>query len=309
MTKRDVVIECRSLVKKYDQESVVDGIELEIERGECFGILGPNGAGKSSTLKMMYGLSRVTAGQLFILGQNVQTNIEQIKTRIGVVPQEDGLDTDFSVLDNLLIYSHYFGIKPTKALARARELLRFLRLEDFEDRSVNTLSGGMKRRLAIARSLMSEPEILFLDEPTTGLDPQARFWIWEALHQMKSNGKTLVLTTHYMEEAERICDRLVILDKGKILCAGKPKDLIRAHVGHEVVEFRIAASDLDYHVNKIKTHYEYQILNNRVRLFVPEGREGKEALKLISSEDILVRKSNMDDVFLKLAGYELREGT
>lgn len=303
------VIEGRSVVKRYDTKNVVDNIQFEIRQSECLGILGPNGAGKTSLLKMMYGLSKITSGELFVLGLNVQTNIEQIKRRIGVVSQQDGLDSDFSVIDNLLLFAKYFGIPRAAALTRGRELLRFMRLEDYEDRSVETLSGGMKRRLAIARALMSQPEVLFLDEPTTGLDPQARFWVWESLSEMKKQGKTLVLTTHYMDEAESLCDRLIILDQGKILCEGKPKDLIRSFVGHEVVEFRVAREDIEYHTKKIDSIYEYQILNNRIRMFIPIGKEGKDALQLVSSEDITIRRATLEDVFIKLAGHELREGT
>jgi lipooligosaccharide transport system ATP-binding protein len=308
MSKNPTVIEGRNLVKTYDGKNVVDGIQFEIRQGECFGILGPNGAGKTSTLKMIYGLSQVTSGKLFVLGLNVQTNIEQIKGRIGVVSQDDGLDTDFSVIDNLVMFARYFGIPRALALTRGRELLRFMHLEDYEDRSVDTLSGGMKRRLTVARALISQPEVLVLDEPTTGLDPQARFWIWESLGEMKKQGKTLVLTTHYMEEAESICDRLIILDKGKILCEGKPADLIRFYIGLDVIEFQIDLRDLSYHMQKIKGAFEYQILNRRVRLFIPEGKDSKEALKLVTSDDITIRRATLNDVFLKLAGYELREG-
>jgi lipooligosaccharide transport system ATP-binding protein len=308
MSKNPTVIEGRNLVKTYDGKNVVDGIHFEIRQGECFGILGPNGAGKTSTLKMMYGLSEVSSGKLFVLGLNVQTNIEQIKARIGVVSQDDGLDTDFSVIDNLVMFARYFGIPRGVALTRGRELLRFMHLEDYEDRSVETLSGGMKRRLTVARSLMSQPDVLVLDEPTTGLDPQARFWIWESLSEMKRQGKTLVLTTHYMEEAENICDRLIILDKGKILCEGKPADLIKFYIGLDVIEFQVDLRDLNYHMQKIKGAFEYQILNRRVRMFIPEGKDSKEALKLVTSDDITIRRATLNDVFLKLAGYELREG-
>lgn len=305
MKKQQTMVEARSLVKNFGEKNVVDGIHFEIRRGECFGILGPNGAGKTSTLKMMYGLSKVTSGELFVLGLNVQTNIEQVKSKIGVVPQEDGLDTDFTVIDNLVMFGHYFGVPKAKALTRGRELLRFMHLEDFEERAVETLSGGMKRRLAIARALVSNPEILFLDEPTTGLDPQARFWIWEALADMKKDGQTLVLTTHYMEEAESICDRLIILNEGRILCEGKPQELIQAHIGQDVVEFRVENHEITYNTQRIGTSFEYQILNNRFRLFVPVGKDSRDAMKLATGTDIVVRRASLNDVFLKLAGYEL----
>lgn len=301
-----VVIEARNLVKEYDRKAVVDGLNIQINEGECFGILGPNGAGKTSTMRMMYCSSPVTSGELFVLGLNVKTNARKIKARIGVVPQEDGLDPDFSVLDNLLIFSRYFNIPQRRARTQARELLRFMHLEEYDGRQVETLSGGMKRRLTIARALLSDPQILFLDEPTTGLDPQARFWIWEAMADLKRQGKSLVLTTHYMEEAERICDRIVLIDKGKVLCEGSPAELIHQHIGNEVVEFRLKLDEMEYYLRRIKEKFEYQIMNNRVRIFVKSGQDSRRAIDSIDSDNILVRKASLDDVFLRLAGYELR---
>jgi len=301
-----IVIEARNLVKSYANKNVVDGIDLVINEGECFGILGPNGAGKTSTMRMMYCSSPVTSGELFVLGLNVKTNSRNIKMKIGVVPQEDGLDPDFSVLDNLLVYARYHNIPIKRARTQARELLRFMHLEEYDGRQVDTLSGGMRRRLTIARALLNDPQILFLDEPTTGLDPQARFWIWEAMADLKRRGKSLVLTTHYMEEAERICDRIILIDKGKILCEGRPADLINEYIGDEVVEFRLKQDEVDYYVKRIKEKFQYQIMNNRVRIFVKTAQEGRHALEQIESDNILVRKASLDDVFLRLAGYELR---
>lgn len=301
-----IIIEARNLVKTYDNKNVVDGLDLTINQGECFGILGPNGAGKTSTMRMMYCSSPVTSGELFVLGLNVKTNARNIKMKIGVVPQDDGLDPDFSVLDNLLVYARYHNIPQKRARTQARELLRFMHLEEYDGRQVETLSGGMRRRLTIARALLNEPQVLFLDEPTTGLDPQARFWIWESMADLKRDGKTLVLTTHYMEEAERICDRIVLIDKGKILCEGRPADLINEYIGDEVVEFRLKQDEIDYYIKRIKEKFQYQIMNNRVRIFVKTAQEGRRALEQIESDNILVRKASLDDVFLRLAGYELR---
>lgn len=302
-----VAIEARKLTKAYDGKKVVDGIHLQINEGECFGLIGPNGAGKSTTLRMMYCSSPPTSGELFVLGLNVRMNSKKIKSLIGVVPQDNGLDPDFSVMENLLVYARYFGIPAKKALPKARELLRFMHLEEYDDRPVDQLSGGMQRRLVIARALMSDPQLVFLDEPTTGLDPQARYWIWEALRELKDRGRTLVLTSHYMEEVERICDRVALIDKGQVLALGSPQDLIRDEIGHEVVEFVVNSGDVDYYVRKIKGKFSYQILNNRIRMFIGQGQDGREALSVISSESIWVRKSSLDDVFLKLAGYELRQ--
>ena len=300
-----VVIEARNLVKTYEGKSVVDGLDLQVNEGECFGIIGPSGAGKSSTMKMMYCSSPVTSGELFVMGLNVKTNSRKIKSKIGVVPQEDGLDPDFSVLDNLLVYSRYFNIPLRRARTQAREFLRFMHLEEYDGRQVETLSGGMKRRLTIARALLSDPKVLFLDEPTTGLDSQTRFWIWEALAELKSKGKSLVITSDYMEEAERICDRIVLMDKGKILCEGAPAALISEYIGNEVVEFRLKLDELEYYIRKVKEKFDYQVMNNKVRLFVKDGQDGRSAIDQIESDNILVRKASLDDVFLRLAGYEL----
>src|SRR6202050_476868 len=255
----DIVAEGRSLVKKYGDKTVVDGIHFQIKKGECFGFLGPNGAGKTSTMKMMYCLSPVTSGELFILNMDVTTRATEIKARIGVVPQEDGLDTDFTVLENLLIYASYHNIPGDVAEKRARELLRFMRIDEKSTASVDQLSGGMKRRLAVARGMINNPEMLFLDEPTTGLDPQARLLIWDNLRALKKEGMSMILTTHYMEEAEQICDRLVIMDHGRFLCEGRPVDLIKEHIGREVVEFSCEDKDISSFVERLKNRYDYQV--------------------------------------------------
>lgn len=298
-------IEARNLTKSYEDFIAVKGLDFRISENECFGILGPNGAGKSTTLKMLYGTSPVSGGELFVLGMNARKNIKKIKREIGVVSQEDGLDFDFSVLDNLLVYSRYFGIPGKKAFKKAKELLRLMHLDGYSDQSVETLSGGMRRRLAIARALLTEPKVLFLDEPTTGLDPQSRLWIWDLLLNLKRKGVTLVLTTHYMEEAEYLCDRLIILDKGRILCEGTPEELISSNVGNEVVEFHVEMPDIDYHLDKIRDRFEYQIFNNRIRLFIPNTVQAKDIMSSVSSDNIIVRRASLDDVFLKVAGYDL----
>jgi lipooligosaccharide transport system ATP-binding protein len=303
----EIVAEGRNLVKKYGDKTVVDGIHFQIKKGECFGFLGPNGAGKTSTMKMMYCLSPVTSGELFVLSLDVTTRGTEIKQRIGVVPQEDGLDTDFTVLENLLIYASYHNIPPDVAEKRARELLRFMRIDEKSTAAVDHLSGGMKRRLALARGMINNPEMLFLDEPTTGLDPQARLLMWDNLRALKKQGMSMVLTTHYMEEAEQICDRLVIMDHGKFLCEGKPSDLIREHIGREVVEFSCEDKDINYFVEKLKNKYDYQVIRNRFHLFIKHDQEGKAAAATVSSDDVTVRKATLEDVFLKVAGHDLRE--
>ncbi|HEY8271474.1 MAG TPA: ABC transporter ATP-binding protein [Pseudobdellovibrionaceae bacterium] len=303
-----IAVELKDLKKKYDENFVVNGINLEIPKGECFGLLGPNGAGKSTTMKMMYCSALVTSGELYVLGLNVKKNYREIKTRIGVIPQEDGLDPDFSVLENLLVYASYQEIPARAASGKAQLLLREMRLEEYADRSVDTLSGGMKRRLAIARGLLNSPELLFMDEPTTGLDPQARLWIWDFIKHLKVENSTVVLTTHYMEEAERLCDRVAIMDHGRILAMGKPADLILEHIGIEVVEFETNPVDLNYYIGRLREGgYNYQVIQDTVMILINPNQEGRKAIDLIASDKILIRKPTLNDVFLKLAGHALRD--
>ncbi|MCB0394652.1 MAG: ABC transporter ATP-binding protein, partial [Bdellovibrionales bacterium] len=231
---KSVVIDAKNLVKKYGNKSVVDGVHFEVFGGECYGILGPNGAGKTSTMRMIYCSTSVSAGQLNVLGLDVKDHQSEIKSKLGIVPQHDGLDPDFSVRENLELYCGYHGILKKDSKEKIDGLLRDLDLTEHQTKKVDELSGGLRRRVVIARSLVNDPEIVILDEPTTGLDPQARLWIWEKLKRYKKSGKTLILTTHYMEEAEKLCDRVVVMDHGKFLAEGTPADLIRKYVGHEV---------------------------------------------------------------------------
>lgn len=305
---QSVTIEAKGLTKKYGETKVVDGIHFEVQQGECFGLLGPNGAGKSSTMRMMYGLNPIQEGELFVLGMNMKTHSREVKTRIGVVPQEDGLDTEFSVLDNLLVYASYFQIGFEMALERSRHLLRLLKLDDSWQNPVETLSGGMKRRLTIARSLINNPELLFLDEPTTGLDPQARLFIWDILRKFKAEDKTVILTTHYMEEAEQLCDRIAIMDKGKILAMGQPSQLIKEFVGSQVVEIGMRPEDIPYYSRKLQMEkYDFMVLPNRILLFLKQAQPTENILSIVPSPEIAIRPSSLNDVFLRLAGHDLRD--
>lgn len=304
----NIAIEMKDLVKKYGDQIVVDHLNLEIQKGECFGLLGPNGAGKTTTMKMLYCGVLVTSGELFVLGLNAKKNFREIKSRIGVVPQEDGLDVDFTVLENLLVFANYHDIPSEQAEETAHTLLRLMKLEDYQDRHVESLSGGMRRRLAIARGLVNQPELVFLDEPSTGLDPQARVWIWDFFKQMKRNKNTIVLTTHYMEEAEYLCDRVAIIDQGKILAIGAPSKLIAEHIGKEVVEFDTNPVDLNYYLGRLRDHgYQYQVIKDTVCILIQDGQDGKKAMDLIASDKIYIRKPTLNDVFLKLAGHQLRD--
>lgn len=300
-----IVIEARGLKKQFESTEAVKDLSFHVLEGECFGLLGPNGAGKSTTMRMLNCVSDPTEGDLFILGLDAKNQSQRIQHQVGVVPQDDGLDPDFSAFDNLFIYARYFGIDRREAKKRAQDLLRLMNLEDEQNKGVYEMSGGQRRRLTLARGLINEPTLIMLDEPTTGLDPQARHFVWEYLEGLKLKGKTLFMTTHHMEEAERLCDRVAIMDKGEILAIGTPKEMIENYVGYEVVEFVCRPSEIDYYLSKYRAQFEYQVLNNKVRLFIKEGDDPKLIMKEIESDLMTLRKATLEDVFLKLAGYKL----
>ncbi|MBF0492815.1 MAG: ATP-binding cassette domain-containing protein [Deltaproteobacteria bacterium] len=304
-----IIIQAQNLTKRYAGFLAVDHINFEIQEGQCFGFLGPNGAGKSSTLKMIYCFSSVTDGDLWVLGKNVTREASAIKREMGVVPQEDNLDPDLSVFDNLLIYANYFDIPHAEAKKRAEELLDFLQLSEKKKEHIKKLSGGMKRRLVIARALINKPKILILDEPTTGLDPQARHLIWNKLRSLKKLGVTLVLTTHYMEEAAQLCDTLVMMDKGKILTQGLPSVLVKEWVGNEVYEIRAPKPLLEsLSARFVQEAFECERGEEVLYVFVREGQKINEELhQLFAHHPYLHRMANLEDVFLRVAGRDLKE--
>ena len=303
-------IRARQLTKQFGSFTAVDGIDFEVGAGEAFGFLGPNGAGKSSTMRMIGGVSPVTSGELRVLGRDPALDGSLIRARLGVVPQEDTLDLELSVLDNLVIYGRYFDLPRAECRTRAAELLEFVQLSDRAKSRVDDLSGGMKRRLTIARALINEPDILLLDEPTTGLDPQARHVVWDRLYRLKQRGVTLVLTTHYMDEAEQLCDRLVVMDRARIVAEGSPRELITAWSSPEVLELRFdigVAENLDGQLSELADRVE--VLPDRVLLYTSDGESAAEevhrrGLRPIST---LVRRSSLEDVFLRLTGRTLVE--
>jgi lipooligosaccharide transport system ATP-binding protein len=302
------LIEARGLLKRFGEFVAVDGIDVTVRVGEAFGFLGPNGAGKSSTMRMIGCTSPRSGGELTILGLDPDTHGAAIRARLGVVPQEDTLDLELTVLDNLLIYGRYFDLSRKIARQRALELLDFAQLGDRAKARVQTLSGGMKRRLTIARALINEPEILLLDEPTTGLDPQARHVLWDRLYRLKQQGVTLVLTTHYMDEAEQLCDRLVVMDKGRIAAEGTPFELIAEHSSREVVELRFAADRNEVMADKVADlASRVEVLPDRVLLYADDGDAVAEAVshRGLQPETVLVRRSTLEDVFLRLTGRTL----
>ena len=304
------LIRARNLTKRFGEFTAVDSIDFDVQPGEAFGFLGPNGAGKTSTMRMIGCVSPVSEGELSVLGMDPARDGPRIRARIGVVPQSDTLDTELTVEDNLVIYGRYFGLARGEARRRARELLDFVQLSDRADSQVEPLSGGMKRRLSIARSLINEPTLMLLDEPTTGLDPQARHMLWDRLYRLKQRGATLVLTTHYMDEAEQLCDRLVVMDKAKIVAEGSPRELIERYSTREVTEMRFdpeVADRLDGQLDGLAERIER--LPDRVLLYTDDGEATVSAAheRGLRPDTVLVRRSTLEDVFLRLTGRSLIE--
>ncbi|HWS58893.1 MAG TPA: ATP-binding cassette domain-containing protein [Actinotalea sp.] len=304
------MISAVGLTKRYGDLVAVDGIDLEVAAGESFGLLGPNGAGKSTTMKMVGAVSTRTAGDLRVLGLDPDTHGPEIRSQLGVVPQEDNLDPELRVRDNLIVYGRYFGLPRVVCARRADELLAFAQLEDKARAKVDDLSGGMKRRLTIARALVNEPRVLMLDEPTTGLDPQARHVLWDRLFRLKERGTTLVLTTHYMDEAEQLCDRIVVVDHGRIMAEGSPSALIREHSSREVVEVRFGSERNAAAAEQLAGLGDrVEVLPDRVLLYADDG---ESVLEQVSRRGLhpttsLVRRSSLEDVFLRLTGRSLIE--
>ena len=303
----EVLVEATSLTKKFGDLVAVDAVDFEIFKGESFGFLGPNGAGKTTTMNMIQGVSPLNGGTLTLAGMDVTHNVRDIKYLIGVASQEDNLDPDFTVFENLMVYARYFDIPQQKAKTKADELLKFMQLEEKRDVIITALSGGMRRRLILARALMNDPQILILDEPTTGLDPQARHLIWTKIKNLQKQGVTVILTTHYLDEASQLCDRLLIMDHGKIIEKGKPTELIKKHVGFEVLEVLHSEESMQC----LKQYFpdaRIDIVGDKIQLFAnkPRGVLAK-TLEKVSFKGGLIRDSNLEDVFLKLAGRSLKE--
>ena len=305
----DALIHARGLTKRFTNLVAVDAIDFDVERGEAFGFLGPNGAGKTSTMRMIGCVSSPSAGTLRVLGMDPMQDGPRIRARLGVVPQSDTLDTELLVDENLFTYARYFGIARDEARRRAGQLLDFVQLKDRARDRVEFLSGGMKRRLTIARALVNEPELLLLDEPTTGLDPQARHLVWDRLYRLKQQGVTIVLTTHYMDEAEQLCDRLVVMDKAKIVAFGSPRSLIDQYSSREVLELRFPI-DATPPLDKLDgLAGRIEALPDRILLYTPDGEAAAVAVhgRGLRPESILVRRSTLEDVFLRLTGRSLIE--
>ncbi|HEY3420423.1 MAG TPA: ATP-binding cassette domain-containing protein [Methanomassiliicoccales archaeon] len=301
------VINAINLRKDFEELTAVKGINFSIEEGECFGFLGPNGAGKSTTMRMIYCVSPLTSGTLNVLGMDVEEDHQrEIKALIGVVPQENNLDVDFTVHKNLTVYARYFQVDPEVASKRADELIEFMQLKDKRDSKIDELSGGLKRRLIIARALINDPRILILDEPTTGLDPQARHLIWERVRELRKRKVTVLLTTHYMDEAEQLCDRLIIMDKGKIVAEGNPRDLIDKHVSSQVLEMIPPSDEL---IQLVKDNgWNYERYADRIFVYTNDSAAVLAQIKgKVSLDRSIIRNATLEDVFLKLTGRGLIE--
>jgi lipooligosaccharide transport system ATP-binding protein len=307
----DILIRARGLTKVFGTATAVDGIDFDVRRGEFFGFLGPNGAGKSSTMRMIGCVSPPTSGELTVFGLDPVRDGPTIRARLGVVPQEDTLDVDLTVRENLLIYGRYFGLKRDVIDERIAWLLDFVQLTERAGDQVEPLSGGMKRRLTIARSLISEPDILLLDEPTTGLDPQARHVVWDRLYRLKQQGVTMALTTHYMDEAEQLCDRVVVMNAGKIAAEGSPRDLIARYSTPEVLELRFDVTSHDQAAEKLVgvPADRIEVLADRILLYAADGDAALAAVRGVGVEPLtsLVRRSTLEDVFLRLTGRRLED--
>ena len=306
--EREVLVKAENLSKKFGDLVAVDSINFEILKGESFGFLGPNGAGKTTIMRMIQNVSPLTSGKLTLAGMDVTERNREIKALIGVAPQDDNLDPDFTVFQNLTVYARYYDIPKEKAKAKAEELLKFMQLEKKRDTIITTLSGGMRRRLILARALMNEPQILILDEPTTGLDPQARHLIWTKIRNLQKLKVTVILTTHYMDEAAQLCDRIMIMDYGKIIEKGKPADMVKKHVGEEVLEVLFSEEAMTC----LKQNFpdaRIDVVGDKIQVFAhkPRGVLAK-VLEEASFKGALIRNSNLEDVFLKLAGRSLRNG-
>ena len=300
------VIEARDLRKCYGDFTAVDGVSFAVQKGELFGLLGPNGAGKTSTIRMIYGFSPLSGGTLKVFGHDITSDWRTIRKRLGVCHQDDSLDEEMSVRDNLVIFAGFFGIAASIARERSQRLLAFFGLENRQHASVRDLSGGMMRRLALARALINEPDLIILDEPTTGLDPQTRHQLWERLTRLKQQGVTIVLTTHYMEEAAQLCDRLIIVDHGRILVEGKPRDLVAHYVGNQVIESSPVCEELRRFVKE--RGLDHEDLGHRMLIYCKDDEAVYHEISHgFCKDNCMLRMGTLEDVFLKLTGRELRE--
>ena len=307
MESQEALIRAHNLTKRFGNFTAVDKIDFRIYKGECVGFLGPNGAGKTTTVRMIYCFLPTSEGELDVAGMDVTKHSREVKSLIGVAPQEDNLDPDFSVLKNLIVYARYFDIPKDDALKRAEEQLTFFGMQEKRDSQIDELSTGMKRRLVLARALINKPQILLLDEPTTGLDPQARHLVWNEVRSLRKLGVTIIITTHYMEEAAELCDRVLIIDNGKIIEQGRPSDLVKKHVGEDVLEIENDRGLLET-LKKEFSSATFEVVGDRIHVFSTQPHGFFERyVALYKGKNVAIRNANLEDVFLKLTGRKLRD--
>lgn len=302
------VVEARGLKKKFGDLKALEDISFDVHQGECFGILGPMGAGKSTLVRALFGATRLESGELFINGLNINQSLKELKAKIGVVISQEGLDQEFTVRQNLKVFGYYFGLSSEAIIQKTEYLLKTMGLEVYADQTPEVLHSGLKRRLAIARALIHSPSLLILDEPTKELNSKSRQWLWNYLSELKAEGISVMLTTHYMEEAERICDRIAIMDKGKILAIGEPHFLVRDHIGSQVIELQVQRSELQYYITRLNAHnFKFQSVRDQINVHLQSSNQTQDVLNLVQSSKVTIRQPTLADVFLKLAGHDLRE--
>lgn len=302
------VVEARGLKKKFGDLKALEDISFDVFQGECFGILGPYGAGKSTLIRALFGATRLEGGELFINGLNINHSLQELKSKLGVVPAQDSLENEFTVRQNLKVFGFYCGLTTEAIIQRTEYLLKSMGLEAYADQTPDVLQSGIKRRISIARALIHSPSLLVLDEPTKEMNFKSRQWLWNYLGELKSEGISVMLTTHYMEEAEKICDRIAIMDKGKILAVGEPHFLIRDHIGSQVIEMQVQKSELQYYISRLNSHkFKFQTIRDQVNVHLQSASQSQEVLTLVQSSKVTIRQPTLADVFLKLAGHDLRE--
>lgn len=302
------VVEARGLKKRFGDLKALEDVNLDVFQGECFGILGPIGAGKSTLIRTLYGATRLEGGELFINGLNINHSLNELKAKIGIVSSSDNLDNEFTVRQNLKVFGFYFGLKIENIVQRTEFLLKATGLEAYADQTPEVLQTSYRKRLSIARALIHSPSLLILDEPTKDMNFKSRQWLWSYLTELKTEGVSVLLTTHFMEEAEKICDRIAIMDKGKILAVGEPHFLIRDHIGAQVVEMQVQKSELQYYITRLNSqNFKFQTVRDQINVYLPKVNQTQEVFNLIQSSKVTIRQPTLADVFLKLAGHDLRE--
>jgi len=302
------IIEARGISRDYGSLRALDRLQFEVAKGQCVGIAGGVGSGKTTLIRLLGGLIAPTAGDLYVLELNTRTNAKAVRERVGILPERDGLDMDLSVLDNLLVFGRYFGLSGGNLRSRAKDLLRHVQLDEAEDWPTVDLRRGQARRLALARALIATPDVLLLDSPARDLPATERPWIWNAIERQKQNHAATIVASRDLDELERLCDRVIILDKGKISCQGKPQALVEQHVGRDVVEYDISTSELDYHLQALGGKFQFQVVANRLKIFVPENVDTMTAMRWVPSDRVVYRRAKLKDVYTKVLGHDIVGG-